>query len=89
MVTQPNKEVNGGRIPEELCKELRRLAHDLSNSIETILQAGYLLGQADLDDTNKKWVQLIEAASNDAARINRQIREVLRSQSDPGSTGQR
>jgi hypothetical protein len=80
-MTQPEKEVKA-RIPAELSKELRRLAHDLSNSIETIMQASYLLGQANLDDVNKKWVQLIEVATNDAAKINREIREVLRSQSE-------
>ena len=70
------------RIPIAISKSLRTLAHDLSNSIETIMQASYLLSQAKLDDTNKKWVELIDAASRDAARINREIREILRSQSE-------
>jgi signal transduction histidine kinase len=70
------------RIPLELSKQLRTLAHDLSNSIETIMQASYLLGQAAaLDDTNKKWVELIDNAARDAARINREIREILRNNS--------
>ena len=66
----------------ELNKQLRTLAHDLSNSIETIMQASYLLAQAKLDDTNKKWLELVDNAARDAARINREIREVLRSQAD-------
>jgi signal transduction histidine kinase len=70
------------RIPLAISKQLRTLAHDLSNSIETIMQATYLLGQAKLDDTNNKWVGLIDSASRDAARINREIRDVLRSQSE-------
>jgi hypothetical protein len=45
------------------------------------MQATYLLSQAKLDDTNKKWLDLIDQATRDAAKINRQIREVLRSQS--------
>jgi signal transduction histidine kinase len=65
----------------EMNSKLRSLAHDLSNSIETIMQASYLLAQAKLDDTNKKWLELIDSASRDAARINREIREVLKSQS--------
>jgi hypothetical protein len=32
------------RIPPELSKELRKLAHDLSNALETIVQATYLGG---------------------------------------------
>ena len=65
----------------EVIMRLRTLAHDLSNSIETVMQASYLLAQAKLDDNNKKWVELIDNAARDAARINREIREILRSQS--------
>ena len=65
----------------EVVMRLRTLAHDLSNSIETVMQASYLLAQAKLDDSNKKWVELIDNAARDAARINREIREILRSQS--------
>jgi hypothetical protein len=69
------------KIPQEISKELRTLAHDLSNSIETIMQATYLLSQAKFDDANRKWLDLIDQATRDAAKINKQIREVLRSQS--------
>jgi len=77
MASKPVMETT--KIPVELSKQLRTLAHDLSNSIETIMQASYLLGQASgLDDTNKRWVELIDNAARDAARINREIREILR-----------
>ena len=69
------------KMAPEVVMRLRSLAHDLSNSIETVMQASYLLAQAKLDDTNKKWVELIDNATRDAARINREIREILRSQS--------
>jgi signal transduction histidine kinase len=69
------------KIPLLISKELRTLSHDLSNSIETIMQATYLLSQAKFDDANRKWLDLIEQATRDAAKINRQIRELLRSQS--------
>jgi len=65
----------------ETVAKLRTLSHDLSNYIETIMQASYLLAQAKLDDNNKKWLELIDKASQDAARINREIREILRAQS--------
>ncbi len=70
-----------GKMPTETTTKLRSLAHDLSNSIETIMQASYLLAQNQLDDTSKKWLELIENAAQDAARINREMRDVLRSQS--------
>ena len=68
------------KIPDDVTLRLRSLAHDLSNSIETILQASYLLGQMKLEPNGKKWVRLIDTATQDAARINREIREILRSQ---------
>jgi len=74
-------EENSRKLPEDVTLHLRALAHDLSNSIETILQAAYLLTQARLDGNTKKWATLIDTAAQDAARINRQIREVLRAQS--------
>ncbi len=69
------------KMSPEVNAKLRTLAHDLSNSIETVMQASYLLAQAKLDDTSKKWLELIDNAARDAARINREIRELLRSQS--------
>lgn len=79
-MAEPNTDTTP-KIPLPISKELRTLAHDLSNSIETIMQATYLLSQAEFDDANRKWLELIDQATRDAAKINRQIREVLRSQS--------
>ena len=70
-------------MSSETNTKLRALAHDLSNAIETIMQASYLLAQTQLDDNAKKWLELIDNATRDAARINREIREILRSQSTP------
>src|SRR6516165_7089238 len=72
------------KIPAEINTKLRALSHDLANSIETIMQASYLLAQASLDDTSKKWLELIDGATRDAARINRETRDILRAQSNTG-----
>ena len=61
--------------------DMRKLAHDLSNSIETVMQACYLLNQGKLDPAHQRWVSLIDQAVRDAARINREIRDLLRAQS--------
>ena len=66
--------------PVDAAANLRALAHDLSNSLETVLQAAYLLQIARLDDQNKKWAQVIDAAARDAARINGEIRKILNAQ---------
>ncbi len=77
MSPQPQMGTQPGMTPE-VNKQLRTFAHDLSNSIETIMQASYLLQQSKLDDFSKKWADMIDSAVRDAARINREIREVLR-----------
>jgi signal transduction histidine kinase len=64
---------------------LRSLAHDLSNSLEAILQASYLLQQAKLQGDAKRWAQLIDSSSQEAARINREIRKRLRAISGDAS----
>ncbi|HVP53487.1 MAG TPA: hypothetical protein VMU45_00710 [Candidatus Eisenbacteria bacterium] len=72
---------NEPKIPSrESITTLRTLAHDLSNAIENIMQASYLLAQVELDDHSKKWLALIDHAADEAARLNREIREILRSQ---------
>ena len=68
-----------GKIPPEISQKMRTLVHDLGNSLETILQASYLLTQMELETTAKNWSEMIEQASRDAIRINREIREILRS----------
>jgi hypothetical protein len=81
----PLSETGTAMMPTETTTRLRALAHDLSNSIETIMQASYLLAQCTLDDNSKKWLELIDNATRDAARINRDIREILRAQSAAGN----
>ena len=79
-MSEPNSDATP-KIPLPVSKELRTLAHDLSNSIETIMQATYLLNQVDFDEANRKWLKLIDDATRDAANINRRLREVLRAHS--------
>jgi len=75
------KEQSPEKIPVEISSKLRALAHDLSNSVETIMQASYLLAQAKLDDDARKWADLIEKAGRECAKINREIRDILRANS--------
>lgn len=69
------------KLPPDVQTRLRALAHDLSNSLETIMQASYLLGRSPLGSEEKKWVELVESATQDAAQLNRELREILRNQS--------
>ena len=69
------------KIPAELAREMRALAHDLSNALETIVQATYLISQAGPPENSRRWVELIDQASQEAVRINHKLRQVLREQS--------
>jgi truncated hemoglobin YjbI len=69
------------KIPAEIARELRVLAHDLSNSLETILQATYLVSQSELPENTRRWMEMMDEASQEAVKINRKLREILRSQS--------
>ena len=71
---------SAARIPPEINQQLRTLAHDLSNSIETVMQACYLLSQAKLDEGNQRWVKLVDSGARDAGRIISEMREILRGQ---------
>lgn len=69
------------KLEEDTIGTLRRLSHDLSNAIENVTQACYLLSQSRLDAQNAKWLALINSSAEDAARLNREIRNILRSNS--------
>ena len=69
------------KIPQEIARELRALAHDLSNSLETIIQSTYLVSQTELPENTRRWMDMMDQASQEAVRINRKLREILRSQS--------
>jgi hypothetical protein len=77
----PEHKGSGDKIPAEIAQELRKLAHDLSNSLETIIQATYLITQSGPPDNQRRWVELIDQASQDAVRINNKLREIMRAHS--------
>jgi hypothetical protein len=68
-------------IPEEQAKEIRRLSHDLSNALEIVLQTSFLLGTVPLDEDAKKWRQMLDNGVQQAAEINKKLREYVRGNS--------
>ena len=73
--------VEKNQIPPDLVKHLRMLAHDLSNALEAIVQATYLLSQTNPPENTRRWVEVIDHSSQEAVRLNQKLREILRSQS--------
>ena len=68
-------------IPTEQSKELRRLAHDLSNALEVIVQTSYLVGTLELDENGQQWTKMLDSGVRQAVALNRELREYLRENS--------
>ncbi len=68
---------NAPSIPPEQAKEIRRLSHDLSNALEIIVQANYLLNAMSHDESAKQWIHLLDNGVLQAADINRSLREYI------------
>ena len=68
-------------IPVEHAEEIRRLAHDLSNSMEIIVQTSFLLGTVNLDGEAKKWLEMLDAGVNKAIERNQELRDYIRANS--------
>ncbi len=68
---------NESPIPVEQAKEIRRLSHDLSNALEIIVQANYLLNAMSHDEAAKQWIKLLDNGVLQAADINRNLREYI------------
>jgi hypothetical protein len=65
-------------IPEELALELRRLAHDLSNALEVIVQTSYLLSMAELKEPASDWLRMLDSGVQKALDINLELRETIK-----------
>ncbi|HEV2275144.1 MAG TPA: hypothetical protein VGR96_13320 [Acidobacteriaceae bacterium] len=68
-------------IPSEQAAQIRRFSHDLSNALEIVVQANYLLGTVNLDETAKQWTQILDQGVRQATQINRDLREYIRANS--------
>ena len=66
------------KIPEELAVEIRRLAHDLSNALEIIVQTSYLLGTVELKDPAKDWLAMLDSGVQKALELNGALRKYVK-----------
>ena len=66
------------QIPEELALEIRRMAHDLSNALEIIVQTSYLLSLAELKEPATDWLRMLESGVNKALELNLQLRSYIK-----------
>ena len=68
-------------FPEELALEVRRMAHDLSNALEIIVQTSYLLSMAELKEPAADWLRMLDNGVQKALDLNLQLREYVKKHS--------
>lgn len=66
-------------IPEDLAIEVRRLAHDLSNALEIIVQTSYLLSTVELKEPASDWLRMLDSGVSKALDINLALRNYIKS----------
>ena len=72
---------NVDRIPEDISVEMRRIAHDLSNALEVIVQTSYLLGTADLKEPASEWLRMLDGGVEKAMKLNQSLRSYIKDHS--------
>ena len=68
-------------IHEDLALEVRKLAHDLSNALEIVVQTSYLLSTADLKTPASDWLRMLESGTQKALEINANLRTFIKEHS--------
>jgi hypothetical protein len=76
--TQATTQPGAPEIPEELALEIRKLAHDLSNALEIIVQTNYLLGTVELKGPASDWLRMLDGGVNKALEINMALRSYIK-----------
>ena len=65
-------------IPADVAIEVRKLVHELSNSLEVIVQTGYLLGTLGLKEPASDWLRMMDDGVRKAMDINLELRNYIK-----------
>ena len=66
------------KIPEDLSVEMRRIAHDLSNALEIILQTSYLLSTTEMKEPASDWLRMLDDGVQKAMSLNLELRTYIK-----------
>jgi hypothetical protein len=69
---------DGEMIPEDLAVEMRRLAHDLSNALEIIVQTSYLLSTVEMKQPANDWLRMLDDGVRKATDLNLALRNYIK-----------
>jgi hypothetical protein len=65
-------------IPEDVAVEIRKLAHELSNALEVIVQTSYLLGTTEIKEPARDWLRMLDNGVQKAMDINLALRTYVK-----------
>lgn len=82
-ISLPGKPAAPEYIPEDLAIEVRKLAHDLSNALEIIVQTSFLLSTAELKEPASDWLGMLDSGVNKALDINLALRQYIKTHTPP------
>jgi hypothetical protein len=74
--TQAQSDVE--KIPEDLSVEMRRIAHDLSNALEIIIQTSYLLSTTEMKEPASDWLRMLDDGVQKAMSLNLALRTYIK-----------
>jgi len=82
-MTEPHKSSSSNlpgheSIPEDAAVEIRKLAHELSNALEVIVQTSYLLGTVELKEPASNWLRMMDNGVRKAMDINLALRSYVK-----------
>jgi len=86
-MTELRKNPNSGlheseTIPEDIAVEIRKLAHELSNALEVIVQTSYLLGTTEMKEPARNWLRLMDGGVQKAMDVNLALRTYIKSHTE-------
>ena len=74
----PTPQSASAEIPEDLALEIRKLAHELSNALEIIVQTSYLLGTVEMKEPGNDWLRMLDNGVRKALDINLALRNYIK-----------
>jgi hypothetical protein len=74
----PAAQSDCSEIPEDLSVEIRRLAHNLSNALEIIVQTSFLLSTTEMKEPAADWLRMLEGGVQKALDINLELRKYVK-----------
>ncbi len=66
------------KIPEDLSVEMRKIAHDLSNALEIIIQTSYLLSTTEMKEPASDWLRMLDDGVQKAMSLNLALRTYIK-----------